>query len=125
MVNYRRSVHSWFISVNKDNLIFYLHSCEIGICSCVSHKHSEIHRTNIKLGNYFNTQVFLYQGLRVFFFCKLMKTQEWASKRGEVKMEIIICLNVPLSRLYPETQKTFHNLKQGLSQCESAHIGVC
>jgi hypothetical protein len=106
MVNYRRSVHSWFISVNKDNLIFYLHSCEIGICSFVSHKRSEIHRTNIRLRNYFNTQVFLYQDLRDCL-CKRMETQEWASKRGEVKMEVIICLNVPLSHIYPETQKTF------------------
>jgi hypothetical protein len=124
MANYRRSVHSWFIPVNKDNLIFYLHSCEIGICSCVSHKRSEIHRTNIKLRNYFNTQVFLYQDLCACF-CKRMETQEWASKRGEVKMEVIICLNVPLSHLYPETQKTFYNLKHGLSQCKSARIGVC
>ena len=53
-----------------------------------------------------------------------METQEWASKRAEVKMDVTLCLNVSLSQLYPETQKTFCNLKHALSHCESAHIGV-
>jgi len=53
-----------------------------------------------------------------------METQEWASKRGEVEMEVTICIKVSLSKLYPETQKTFCTLKHALSHYESAYIGV-
>jgi hypothetical protein len=68
---------------------------------------------------------YFYIKIYAFFSVILCRHKNGLQNEERSKIVVIFWLNVPLSKLYPKTQKNYYNLKHGLSHCELAHIGVC